>query len=666
MADYTFENSIYGRNLTMSGDRQPTPAEVRGAYEKMYGGDLLFNKLENNKSYLTDLKADYKRREGNEFEGSSNELIEEEFEYWNMVDNNLVKGAYEAGMVFSDMSKEEKQRTMRRFDVYDRTNAFGEGSRDFFEQLKGVSSALITDPTNLLGGLGLWKLAGKTATKGLTKKALEKLLIPAVVGATYGTAADIERQTREISLEGREEIDPAQTATTAAVSSVLSLAGPAVVKGGAGFIDKAFKLITSPEARETVKDRAAKRVVDTLGGGATAKKEATTQLEEKLGSGDFSSGIFGAQTTLGKAVGKIRNNFIRKYSELGELGISTGELNGFAKALISDGVDIPNISTILQDVDKGLKSPSDALRLFRQYIGDARFNASQGKGRMADQTELMERWDLAITDLFDTAANRVGKGKESKLIDSEFSAWQTFRKDAATTLRGSKSDTKLASQVKAVIGDPSKSLGEYNKLMADITKISKFSGTPDLSSKMQGFVQQALKETFFENNGSKIIKFAKSTTGRETLKKLFPEHKDAMNDFGELLKRVEGHDTVKMFWGRMIPSMLAAGAGAGLGGPLGAAAATSASLISLEVALKSEVFRKMALKAYSSKNIDTKSVNGMIKWLDAKGFKGEQMRDQFLGVSTIGSGQLGQEVTPEGGVPLVEGAVNKIKSTIGY
>jgi hypothetical protein len=498
-------------------------------------------------------------------------------------------------------------------------------------------------------------------------------MFPMVVGAGYGAAADIERQSREIGLEAREEIDPAQTATTAGVSSVLSVAGPAVVKGGTGLVSGAFKLVSSPEARATIKDRALKRTVDTFEGGSAAKREATERTEETLGSGDFGAGIFGAREVLGNAAGKIRDNFIKKYEALGELGISSGELSGFAKALVSDGVDIPNIKTILQDVDKGLKSPSDALRLFRQYIGDTRFKASQGKGTMADQTELMERWDLAVTDLFDTAANRVGKGKQAKAIDSEFSKWQTFRTEAARTLRGSKSETKLANQIKAVFADPSKSLAELRKLNSEIDKISKFSGVSTLSSDMRGFVQQAMKETFFEGGGTKIVKFAKSGTGRKTLKELFPEHKDVMDDFGDLLNRVEGHGTVPLFWGRLIPMMLAGGLGAGAGSVMGGAIGGTlgfASLAAMSTALKSKAFRKMALQAYSSKNIDKKSVNGMIKWLNAKGFEGEKIRGHLLGtastVSTVTSGQIGQEVTPEGGVPLVEGAVNKIKSTIGY
>ncbi len=665
MEDYVYENSIYGRPLTMTGERKPTPQEVQGAYNKKFGGDLIFDELKNNTDYIKDLKDDYKRRQGKAFKGTVEELVEEEFEYWNMVDNNLAVGAYQASNVFADMSKEEKQRTMRRFDTYERTNMTGEGSRSWLEQLKGVGGAIISDPTNLAGGLGIWKFAGKAATKGVTKTLLQKIMFPMAVGAAYGTAADIERQSRDISLEARKEIDPTQTATTAAVSSALSVAGPAAIKKGTDLATGVFKLVTSPEARQTVRDRALKRTVDTFGGGGAAKKEAIEQTKETLGEGDFNVGIFGANTVLGDSVGKIRNNFVRKYEELGELGITSGELNGFAKALIKDGVNIPNIKPILQDVEKGLKSPSDALRLFRQYIGDTRFKASQGKGPMADQTELMQRWDLAVTDLFDTAATRVGKGKQAAKIDAEFSKWQTFRGEASKTLRSAKAETKMANQIKAVFADPSKSLAELRKLNAEIEKISKFSGVEGLGKEMKGFVQQAMKENFFEGEGTKIVKFAKSKTGRNTLKELFPEHRDVLDDFGDLLNRVEGHGSVPLFWGRLIPMMLAGGAGAGIGAAMGPTAAGlmgAASLGMMQQALSSKAFRKMALKAYSGKDIDTKSVNGMIKWLNAKGFDGEKLRSQFLGTASgVSSGNIAQEVAPEGGVPLVGGAVDTVK-----
>lgn len=661
--EYTFENQRYGRTLTMVGDRQPTPEEVAGAYEKKYGGDLIFDKLKKNDDYISDLKAEYKEREGKAFKGSIDDLIEEEFEYWNMIDNNLARGGFEAATVFSDMSEDERKRTLRRFDVYDRTNAFGEGSRPFFEQMKGVSTALITDPTNLLGGMGLWKLTGKMAAKGLTKKALEKVLFPAVVGATYGAGADIERQSREIALGKKEEIDPAQVATTAAVSSVLSPVAPVVVKKAASGAQSLFKMVTSPKARETVKRKAMRRVVDTMGGGAQARAEATEQLGKELGEGDFGAGIFGGQEVLGKAFGKVHNRFRQKFDELGELGVTYDELVGFAKAMVDDGVDIPNITTILQDVERGLKSPSKALRLFRQYVGDTRYKASQGKGRMADQNELMERWDLAVSDLFDSAAERVGKGRQARALDKEFSNWQMFRREAANTLRASGNETKLANRIKAIFADPSKSLGEFNKLQKELGELGKYSGVESLTRDMNGFVRQAIKETLFENKASKLIKFAKSTTGRKTLKQLFPEHKDAMDDIGELLHKVDGHETVRLFWGRMIPNMLAAGGGAAMGGPMGAAIATATSLSALEAALKSKAFRKMALKAYSGKDVDEKAVNGMVKWLDAKGFNGAQLRDQMLGTaSPILSGQAAQEVSPQEGIPLIKSAVNKVRS----
>ena len=641
MQDYTFENTVYGRELTMTGPRKPTPEEVEGAYAKKYGGDLIFDEVGNTKSSLNDIKADYKRREGKEFKGSVKDLVEEEYEYWNMVDNNLGKGAWETATVFKDMSKEEKQRTMRRYDVYDRTNMTGDGSRDWFEQLKGVGGALVTDPFNYVGGVGLYKLAAKTATKGLGRTLLQKALFPAAVGAAYGAGADVERQTREIALEARDEVDPAQVGTVATASAVLNVAGPAVVKGGANLASGAFKLVSSPKFRETVRDKALKRTVDTFGGSPLAQEAAVKNLQGAMGEGNFGVGQSGAQGVLGTAVGKVQGQFVKKYEDLGELNVSAAEINGFVKAMISDGVDIPNVTTLVQDMERGLKTPTTVLRKLRQYIGDARYKSGDDKGPMASQSELATRWDLAITDFFTSAAERAGKGKEAVAIDKEFSKFQKFRTNSRQILTAAKdpSGTALGNRLKAVVADPSKSLAAYRKLEVELRRIAKFSGDDTVTSEMRGFVQQALKETFFENKGSKIIKFAKSTTGLKTLKQIFPDRGEMLDDFGMLVKRVQDRTGgVPLYWARLIPMMLSGSMGAASGASSGiemAAATTAGSMYMMTQALESKVFRKMALKAYESKNIDTKAVNGMVKWLDAKGFKGEGARDALLGTISL-------------------------------
>ena len=103
-------DDVYGRTLEYTPDvegEMPSEEEILEGFGTMYGDALVFDKLHENKEYIQDLKDDYKSTEGKEFKGNLTDLIESDFEYWNLVDNSIIAGASETVLTFKDMSKEE-------------------------------------------------------------------------------------------------------------------------------------------------------------------------------------------------------------------------------------------------------------------------------------------------------------------------------------------------------------------------------------------------------------------------------------------------------------------------------------------------------------------------------------------------------------------------------
>ena len=205
---YKITDPVTGRVITVTTDK-PMTAELGMQYLKQtFGGKLTFDDLANDSNYLTDLKAEHYKSSNDKWEGTDEELIEKDFEYWNMVENNLAVGGVELATTFANLDQKDAQRMLRRYDVYDRTAATGEGSRSGWEQFKGVSKAMLTDPTNYAGGIGIFKLlATKLGGKGAMRFILTKIAAPSAIGATYAGVANYENQKMKEQLGERESID---------------------------------------------------------------------------------------------------------------------------------------------------------------------------------------------------------------------------------------------------------------------------------------------------------------------------------------------------------------------------------------------------------------------------------------------------------------------------
>ena len=663
---YTVEDDIYGRLYDIEADDDASDDKIMALYgearDKAYGNELTFDNLSQDTDFIEDARANYKFREGKEWEGNDTQLVEDQFEYWNYVDNNLGSGLSSA-YDFSKLDKKEKQRTLRLFDVYDRTNMTGDGSRPFLEQLKGVGKAVLTDPTNLVGGLGLWKLIGKSATKGLSKMALQKIMFPAASGATWGAASETERQTREIALEKREELDGGEIISSAGTGALLGPAGPIITRNVGRLAEKVPKIAILPfskKAREKVREKAQSQYVKTLGGGSpSAQRAVGEELAEDIGKGDFIGGTTKAFDILATKAGEIKNKFVERYQKLGELNIRTDQLNKFVVDMEEAGIEIPAARDVLQMLGSGEYTRTEALRELRSVVSETLNDAYRGKGDMAKRWRIVKPWEDRIKKLFLDSAKGANKLDKATQLDKQYSNWQKFQRNmdgsgGKDILKAGGDKVKLDALITQMIATPTKSLSKWSKILNQVDNMGKWSKDDTFAPQMKKFILEAVKSELFQGKKPKILRFMEDDTGLATLKKLFPERASVLDDLSVIYRNAvrAGNNSVPLYWGRIIPAILASTAGGMTGGPAGAAIGTAVSLKGIEAAVNSPVFRKMAMNAYKDGKTNEKSINGMMKWLEAKLKIGpdqlKSIRQNFVGGATIGAGALIDEATTGG------------------
>jgi len=292
------------RDLLMEAIKNDDEKQADESHYILNNTDLnkwAFDELHYNKEYTDALRQDILTKTGEEYEGDIRDLIEDDFEHWNSVSNNLTHGVLNLGETVLTMSDEEKKNNLLRFSVYDDTDAFGEGSRDWWEQTKDVAGAILTDPITYTGLGNIPKIASKTAQSTLIKKLFAEgagaPVATAIASGTLSGLNDLNTQAQRAVLGG-EGINPVQTATATVVGSVSpaigkyvgKAIGPAVrtvgapleaVKAGAGRVLSTKKIKTKMATQEAY-DIGKSALV------SKAKKEAQEQAE-RLKKGELFS-----------------------------------------------------------------------------------------------------------------------------------------------------------------------------------------------------------------------------------------------------------------------------------------------------------------------------------------------------------------------------------------
>jgi hypothetical protein len=634
MPKYKLTDPIYGRVITVDLDKPPTDEDARKYLTQAFPEDkeYTFLNLSQDKQYVSDLRSNWVNEGNEDFAGTNEELVEKDFEYWNMVENNLAMGAYEIATNFANLNEKEAQRMLRRFDVYDRTNATGEGSRSFFEQFKGVTLAMLSDPTTYAGGYGLIKnIVAQVGAKGLLKGILMKVAAPAAIGGSYAAAADAEHQQMMMKLGAQDEYNVGQTATMAGVGAAMNIVAPVAIRGAVGLV-KAIPSVVNPKKWKAGIHKVEEATMETLGGAQVAKSGIIDEGKELLahGGGGHAKASITASNRLNEELSAGFDKFNDEYIALGQLDVRPQYVANILKQLEADGIKgLSNIKFYIDLMVNGKNTPTETLRLIRSQLGKLK-QASKVQGSANHGADkVIDKYHKESKKLFQEAAERVGKGKEVVELDSRYAEFMGIH-NRTDIIKASGQAGKASDLISHIVSDPKKSFIRVGEYLSEIKKIGKASGNKEFVSEQKKLLSTSLAEELFKGGSGKFQSFVKTPSGKKTLLTLFDDlSPQTLDRWSTILNNSANHGGASTFWGRIFTQTLAGGAGAGLGGFAGGVGATigaGISFVMMSQFLKSSKFQSMAMRVYSRKKIDQKALSRLENYLVEKGLDDKQAR----------------------------------------
>ena len=642
---HNFTHPISGFTLKFPWNNgQKPPVEViNNAFANMdFNGELVFDDLTKNYSfserYSNDLRQHY-----DDIETPVEELQERDFEYWNQIEYNLTRGGNFALKDMSQLPLAERQKIWRRFNAYDRTKPRGEGSRDLFEQVKGVGAAFGTDFTNLFGGGIAKNVVQQTAGKGALRWMVRNVLFPGTAGATWASLSDAERQIIERNLVDepfKEDFNFSRLGMNAALGFASAPLAKPLVLGASKF----FQVVTNPKAG--IKE-GYESILDILGASTVAKKGVVDEAAAEFGFSQPSyvgrikkhledvargnkdntpSGADAARAaniSLKKELEDVDEAFKARYREIGELDINASEVQALYNNLIENVPkdQLANLTFIMSRLKRTPKNiaisgdqltPTQVLRKMRRIIGDASYNPNN-----ANIKEILDFHNDIVRKEFAKWAKKAGKGEQAKLLDDEFSEYQKL---SGAIKNAAEEESKAQNLIYNLVNNPAKSSILVDEYFVDIKKIALHSGNKDLVENHRELLRNTLNEKLFESDG--FIRYFKTESGRQTLQKLYPGADDInMNRWATILENADGKGSAAAFWGRIIANVVGGGAGYAMGGELGALAGFAA----LNTLLKSPLFETAVMNVYSKKGINEKAMGKIEKMLRNKKVPEEQI-----------------------------------------
>ena len=654
---YLIEDKVYGRSINVTTD-QEMDSELGNYYLKQtFGGKLKFDDLSADNNYLTDLKAHHYKTSNEKI--TDKDLIEKEFQYWNLVDNNLTRGAYELFDDFANLDQKDAQRMLRRYDVYDRTSAFGEGSRDGWEQFKGVTAAMLTDPTNAAGGFGLFKmLATKLGSKGAMRFILTKIAGPAAIGSAYAGASNVENQQMKVQLGERENIDSDELTGAMKLGGLIGpAAGPAI-----GLASKAGKLI-NPKAYMRGGEASQKTVVETLGGAQVAQEGVVKEGKDLLQkTGGHSSSSEAASAGLNDEMATIATKFEDDFIKLGELDVKPQGINTFLQKIYDSGIKpgkLADVEDAVRLMQQGKISPTEALRLIKKGLGDAAFD-----GNFKASTGILKRLKEEAEVLWQKGAVGAKKGKESADLNARYSDFLGID----SKIRGANNEIKVSNIIASVTSSPRKSSTLIKNYLSEIKRIGKHSGNENFASDQLALLQSSMSEHLFSKTSSTFKTFVGTSSGRAALKQVYPDiNTRTLENWAKILDNSSSHGGAATFWGRILAQAVGPTVGAAIGGttagPMGAAIGSVVGFAAFAGILKSPKFQSMAMKVYSKDTIKPRDLKRIEIYLIDKGMPESDaklfVRNMAgLGVTRAAAGEPEAVVEQVNNMPIMNSLLN--------
>ena len=622
--------------------QKPGKAPKAKSWELSDGG-LRFDKLQENESYVSDLKKVHKALRGNDWDGSDEELIEDSFEYFNSTLNNELSLAGTTKDIF-DMDDDTKASMNNVFNTYNNTNITGEGSRPLLEQAKDAAS-LLWAPSTYFGGKfiagGAMHMGAKQGIKKLLSGSVAKrsgLVAGGIVGAhDAGIQLGVEGQ-----LDEEKEFDWKRAALSTGMGLGLGAAAPVAIKGvsklisGTGqAVTGTAKAIASPiQSAQTLKGAAIK----TAGGGEAARegvaREAKEILDNAVGTGGKEEAASGLNDNLNRVISKGKIKFTKQYDELGEIKVTQTQIKKLVKDLhAKPGVSkIGNLqNTIDAMVGKEL-TPTQALRKIRSTLGKESNRALRGVGPNISSDQVLNNFYKQSRNLFTTSAKKAGKGNAAKKLDKDYSDFLRIRADR--TIINATEDSSAATR-KLVNTISSKDPHKVDEFIKQMDKLGTLSGDAAFGKAQKANLQMALHEHLFTGtNAAPLKRFLGDKSGIKVLQKVYGDvmDKQAWQGYADILENAADHGGL----GVLMTRILAGGAGAFTGGPFGAVG----GYVAINALMKSKAFQRQAMKVFSNNpKKKTQGLGAIAKIMESKGIDGptrKKIQDLLVGSATIG------------------------------
>ena len=401
-----------------------------GLIEEQYDNDLTTQNLLSDKGLHESFKRHYKLTKSKEFEGSTEELVDEYKQFMRDYNYNLTQLSYLA-VATQYYNENDKQALAHMWNVWEKCEK-DDGMGGYID----ITQALLKDPASYLNvasfGTGVAasvaaKVAAKTAVKEKIKAYTTSGLIQgAVNGTAYAGIDDVARQNVEMQLGNLDEFDYGKFALTLGIGAGLGTAVGGVAGKVAGIRNATSqKNVTKDGKQKKLSEKDKEKVVEKLSAESTKRMQRLVEDQMQITLRRKTEGLSGP--ALRKARQDALNSFKNDFSEesknfLGQDGI------------IGLGLKPKDLSKHLDDVDNYFKAldieditdVDSILKAFKTQKG----LAAKGKYSNAHDIFVNTLAKKAVRDVFEAKQRpdnniplRVLEERETKLLflDKELS-----------------------------------------------------------------------------------------------------------------------------------------------------------------------------------------------------------------------------------------------------
>jgi hypothetical protein len=614
------------------------------AFQDMLENELQydFKELVFKPQYVKALKNNYFQTTGNTFdkntEGLSiHDLIEQDFEHWNMIDGSLIAGGVKMAEAFGDMSDDTKSNNLTRWQTYINTPSFGEHSRNFTEQALGVGKGVALDVGATVGtGLGLnigKHLLGKSAARGFITKALSTRTKVAGTGALYGMVADVERQGTEIGLGGKEDYDVSQTLKSGTIGAV----APTVMGPAGMMLGKTGRALTHW-------GQAAGTTVKAVTGGyakTAAARGVTRESAEAIGkysSSEVGVGASNFQANLKLGLGNTHKYYQDAFDSIPLENINpVGVRNIVQRWNKTKGMILPDkAKQIMAKLDGKTITPIQALRELKKVLWR--------EGRDAEATvsdsATLHGFRKELINMEEIAAFNQGHGKQYLALKKGYGEFNELLKTRMGKLiiGASEDPVKAGALVKSMaFGDFS--WNNLRQFQLGVKKALKGTGNEEVAVNLNKNIRTTMSNYLLEKDGQNLIKLISgSQKGLQTLKRIYPDDVVFWDRMQELSARLGGKEGGAS---SVVMNMAIARVGAQVGGtfsPKAGAAVGAIGGISLVNSLVTKPFFQKAME-HAYLRAGGRMSTGTRTWLEKQGYsKMEVQRIQDTLWGLMGTG----------------------------